>query len=322
MKNITDSVVMSNKTPSLLLLAGLAVGLSACGIGNETDGKVDIVAGFYPLAYISEQVGGELVDVNTLAAPDTEAHDLELTPQQRTQVADADLAVYLKGFQPAFDEAVADHNKDRGFDAAAVEPLLDGYTPIEDEHAEEEHGEHEQGALAEDGSGKDPHVWLNPVRLANIVQGLGKRLNEIESTDGDAFNKAAAALRGRLQALDTEIDAALNNCRSRTIVVSHNAFGYFAERYNLQQIAIAGLSPEEEPSPERLAEVSRIAERNDVDTVFFESLVSPKVAKTIAAEIGAKTAELDPIETKPGSGDYFTQMRANTQALRTALQCS
>ncbi len=320
---------MCKRPPSLLVLIGLTIGLAGCGIGDDTDGRLDVVAGFYPMAYISEQVGGELVDVSTLAAPNTEPHDLELTPQQRTRIADADLAVYLKGFQPALDEAVSDHNKDRGFDAAAVEPLLDGYTPIEggreegeEEHGNAAHGGDEHGTLEEDGNGKDPHIWLNPIRLANVVQGLAKRFDEIEPNDGKVFNRAAAELRGRLQALDTEIDEALANCQSRTIVVSHNAFGYFAERYDLQQVAIAGLSPEQEPSPERLAEVSRIAEENNVDTVFFESLVSPKVAETIASEIGAKTAKLDPIETKPDSGDYFDQMRANTQALRTALQCS
>ncbi len=305
---------MCKKTPSLMVLIGLAIGLTACGAGKDSDSRLDIVAGFYPLAYISEQVGGEFVEVTTLAASNTEPHDLELTPKQRTRVADADLVVYLKGFQPAFDDAVSDHNRDRGFDAAGVEPLLDGYTPID--------GEQEHETLEEDGKGKDPHVWLNPIRLANLVQGLAKRFTEIQPSHGEAFNIAAAKLRGRLQALDTEIDAALANCQSRTIVVSHNAFGYFAERYDLRQVAISGLSPEQEPSPERLAEVSRIAERNHVDTVFFESVVSPKVAETIAAEIGAKTAKLDPIETKPNSGDYFDQMRANTQALRTALKCS
>ncbi|MGH3544608.1 MAG: metal ABC transporter substrate-binding protein [Mycobacteriales bacterium] len=322
---------MRKKFSSLAVLIGLAVGLTGCGIGNDTDGRLDLVAGFYPMAYISEHVGAEFVDVTTLAPPNTEPHDLELTQKQLTRVADAELAVYLDGFQPSLDEAVSSHNKDRGFDAAAVAPLLDGYTPATpvspatpatSKPDRNDPIDTERNTLAEDGKGKDPHVWLSPIRLADVVQGLAKRFSEIEPIDGKKFNRNAAKLRGRLQALDIEIAAGLENCQSRTIVVSHNAFGYFAERYNLQQIAITGLSPAVEPSQKRLAEVSRIAKLSNVNTVFTEPLVNPQAAETVAAQIGATTATLDPVAVKPSSGDYFDQMRANTQTLRTALRCS
>lgn len=312
-------IVMCKNLSALTLSALLAFGLTSCGIGQSEDGKLDVVAGFYPMAYISEQIGENSVEVSDLTRPNTEPHDLEITPRQRTRIADADLAVYLKGFQPAFDAAIANHNKDRGFNAAEVEPLLDGYVPVEESGGKPEGG---HGKLHDDGQGKDPHIWLNPIRLANVVAALAKRLSQIDPSEALKFNRAAAQLRGKLQALDTEISDALHDCASRTIVTSHNAFGYFAERYKLKQIAINGLSPEQEPSPERLAEVSRIAQANHVNTVFFENLVSPKLSETLAREIGAKTAKLDPLESKPEHGDYFSQMRANVQALRTALQCS
>lgn len=309
---------MCKKIPLISLCLAAALVFTGCGIGDDSEGRMDVVAGFYPLAYISEQIGGDTVKVQNLAKPGVEPHDLELSPKQVTRIADADLAVYLKGFQPEFDEAVIHHNKDRGFDASKVEPLLDGYVPLEAEDEQKGGHKHE---VAEDAKGKDPHVWLSPIRLAGLVEALAKRFSEIEPDHAEKFQKAGAELRGKLQALDQEVSGKLQNCQSRSFVVNHNAFGYFAERYNLKQIAISGLSPETEPSPERLAEVARLAKENNVKTVFFESLVSPKVSETIAREIGAKTAELDPMESKPKGGDYFSQTRANTEALRTALRC-
>jgi zinc transport system substrate-binding protein len=293
----------------LAMLGGL-VGTAACGRpGPAGDpNKVNTVAAFYPLQFVTQHVGGDEVTVTTLAKPGAEPHDLELSPQQVAQIADARLVVYLKGFQPAVDEGVAQQAGDRAFDAAAVEPLIGGAgdTPGREE-----------------STVKDPHIWLDPVRLATVGDRLADRLAQLDPAHATDYRSRAATLRVELEKLDAEYRHGLRNCARKEIVTSHAAFGYLARRYGLRQIPITGLSPEEEPSPQRLADVAATAAEHGATTIFFETLVSPKVAETLANEVGAKTAVLDPIEgLEPGStGDYFSVMRDNLATLKPALGC-
>jgi zinc transport system substrate-binding protein len=118
------------------------------------------------------------------------------------------------------------------------------------------------------------------------------------------------------------MQAGLGNCAVDTLVTSHDAFGYLAAAYGLEQVAVAGLSPEDEASPRRLAEVAAQAEAAGVTTIFFEESVSPKVAESLAREVGATATVLSPLELAPESGDYLSAMRDNLQRLRTALGCS
>ena len=314
----------------LLALAGTA----ACGSDTDAAGanpdRVDVVAAFYPLQYIAERVGGDAVQVTNLAKPGAEPHDLELNPGQVGLVSDAKLVVYLAGFQPSVDEAVTQQAGDRAFDVATVEPLLDAAAGG-DEHegeaaptgtagptgaAEEDH--------AEEGGGKDPHVWLDPTRLATIGDRLAERLGTVDPDRAADYRDRATALRADLETLDKEYDQGLKTCQRRELVTSHTAFAYLAKRYQLEQVGISGLTPEDEPAPQRLAEVAKEAKEHGATTIFFETLVSPKVAETIAREIGAKTAVLDPIEgLQPGStADYLSVMRGNLDNLKPALGCS
>ncbi|AVT40773.1 metal ABC transporter substrate-binding protein [Plantactinospora sp. BB1] len=308
-------------TTGLLALAGAA----ACGndgSGADPD-RVDVVAAFYPLQFVTERVGGDAVRVTNLAKPGAEPHDLELNPGQVGQVSDAELVVYLAGFQPNVDEAVQQQAEDRAFDVATVQPLL-AATAGGHEH-EGEDGHEGQGAeQAEGAAGKDPHVWLDPTRLAGIADKLAERLGTVDPDRAADYTARAKALRTELETLDSEYAKGLANCQRRELVTSHTAFGYLAERYRLEQIGISGLTPEDEPAPQRLAEVAAEAREHHTSTIFFETLVSPKVAETIAREVGAKTAVLDPIEgLQPGStGDYLSVMRSNLAALRTGLGCS
>lgn len=299
-------------------------GAVACGQDSTADaggggGKLDLVAAFYPLQYVAEQIGGDAVRVTNLVKPGAEPHDLELSVRQVAQVADAKLVVYLKGFQPALDETVEQEARGRAFDVAAVSPLVDGGANHENTGEEPEPGE-SHGAE----QSRDPHIWLDPTRLATIADQLADRLAKADPGHAADFRTRAAGLRDKLRQLDTEYAEGLKTCQRREIVTSHAAFGYLADRYDLRQVAITGLSPEEEPSPQRLAEVAEQARQHQTTTIFFETLVSPKISETLAREVGAKTAVLDPIEgLQPGStGDYVSVMRANLTTLRTALGCS
>ncbi|WP_319462953.1 metal ABC transporter substrate-binding protein [Micromonospora sp. RTP1Z1] len=298
-------------TTALLALGGVA----ACSDGGAGagSGRVDVVAAFYPLQFLAERIGGDAVKVSNLAKPGAEPHDLELNPRQVGQVVDAELIVYLAGFQPAVDEAVAQNGGDRAFDVATVEPLRDA--------AAGGH-EHDGEAGHEETGGKDPHVWLDPTRLATIGDRLAERLGRTDPDHAADYTARARSLRADMTALDTAYAQGLKTCQRREIVASHTAFGYLAARYQLEQVGITGLTPDSEPSPQRLAAVAKEAREHRATTIFFETLVSPKVAETVAREVGARTAVLDPIEGPPADGDYLSAMRANLQTLRTALDCS
>ncbi|MFG3582138.1 metal ABC transporter substrate-binding protein [Micromonospora chersina] len=306
--------VLAAATAALLGLGGLAACSDGGGGGSDPD-RVDVVAAFYPLQFLAEKIGGDAVTVTNLAKPGAEPHDLELNPRQVGQVVDAELIVYLAGFQPAVDEAVEQNGGDRAFDVAGVQPLLDAAAGGH-EHEGEEHGH------GEETGGKDPHLWLDPTRLATVGDRLAERLGKIAPDRAADFTARAAALRAELTGLDADYTRSLATCQRREIVASHTAFGYLAARYQLEQVGITGLTPDAEPSPQRLAEVAKEAREHGATTIFFETLVSPKVAETVAREVGAKTAVLDPIEGPPADGDYLSAMRANLQTLRTALDCS
>ncbi len=320
----TTPRVLATATAALLALTGVA----ACSTDTTSGGdpeRVDVVAGFYPLQFLAERIGGDAVTVTNLARPGAEPHDLELNPRQVGQIIDAELIIFLDGFQPAVDEAIEQNGGDRAFDVAAVEPLLDATAGGHDHDHGDEH-DHDDGHADEVSDGaKDPHVWLDPTRLATIGDKLAERLGAVDPERAGDYTRRAATLRTELEQLDTEFSEGLKTCQRREIVVSHTAFGYLTQRYQLEQIGITGLTPEDEPSPQRLAAVTEEAREHGATTIFFETLVSPKVAETIAREVGAQTAVLDPLEglsTENSGGDYLSVMRTNLQTLRTALSCS
>ncbi|MGI9196774.1 MAG: metal ABC transporter substrate-binding protein, partial [Candidatus Nanopelagicales bacterium] len=272
-----------------LLLAPLAAlvltGLAGCAGGSGGSDQPTVVAAFYPLAYAAEQVGGDAVDVIDLTPPGAEPHDLELTAQQVAQIAEADLVLYIPGFQPAVDEAVAQQAGDRALDVTQGIDLIPG----------------------------DPHVWLDPVNMSIIGTSIADRLGTSLPDLADTATAGAQRLSADMSALNDEWTAGTQSCTIRDLVVSHEAFGYLARAYGFTQVGIAGLSPESEPSPARLAEVAALVKNRGVTTIYYETLVDPKIAQTVAAETGATTAVLDPLEgLPPGSdGNYVSVMRDN-----------
>lgn len=300
-------------TAAVLLAAPLA-GCLERSSGFSPDGRLDVVTAFYPLQFLSERIGAGAVTVTQLTKPGAEPHDVELNTRQVAAISDAGLVVYLKGFQPAVDEAVEQEAADRALDVGSTVSLLSAEHEHEEEHVPGE-PEHAEGAT-------DPHVWLDPLRFATIADRLAERLGRADPQRAAAYTGRAAALHQDLSALDAEYATALKTCARREIVTSHAAFHYLADRYHLTEVGITGISPESEPSPQRLGRVAEEARATGTTTIFFETLVSPKVADTIAREVGARTAVLDPLEglSEPGA-DYFTVMRANLAALTTALGC-
>jgi len=291
---------------ALSVTTGCAGRAAASGF---TAGRLNVVTAFYPLRFLADRITGGTARVSDLTKPGAEPHDVELNPRQVAQIVDAGLVVHLRGFQPAVDQAVGQEAPDRALDVGSVVPLLPLSTGPTDE--------------AESAHGMDPHLWLDPQRFATVADAVAARLAQADPARAAEYRQRAGVLHTELAALDAEFGARLKTCTRREIVTSHSAFNYLAARYGLTQVGITGISPEAEPSPRRLAAVAAEARRTGTTTIFFETLVSPKVAETLAREVGARTAVLDPLEglTAPGA-DYFSVMRGNLTALSTALGCT
>lgn len=277
------------------LIAVLAV--TGCGASAGANGRQTVAAAFYPLAFVAQELGETKVDVENLTPPGAEPHDIELTPGDVARIQRADVVLYLShGFQPALEQAIEGARRKR-IDALAGIGLRRG--------------------VGDEAGTTDPHVWLDPVLFARIVRRIGSALG---------YRARATALARRVLALDAEYRSGLNHCARRDFVTSHAAFGYLAARYHLHQIPITGIDPESEPSPQRLRSLIALVRREHVTTVFFERLVSPKLAETVARDAGARAAVLDPIEgltpAEQAQGDnYISLMRQNLGQLRKALGC-
>jgi zinc transport system substrate-binding protein len=285
------------------LLVATALVTSACvstapegASPSAASGSTSIVAAFYPLAFAAEQVGGTRVDVTSLTPPGVEPHDLELSAAQVVQIADADIVLYIRGFQPAVDEAVDQQAADRAIDVSAgLDHLAD-----------------------------DPHVWLDPVNMAAIGQRVAERIIQLDPTAAADAAANSAALTASMSSLDERMADGLASCASRDLVVSHEAFGYLAAAYDLVQVGITGLSPDAEPSPARMRDVAELVSAQGITTIYYEPLVDAKVAQTVADETGATVAVLDPLEglAVDATGDYVSVMTDNLAALVAGQRCS
>ncbi|MFD3929408.1 metal ABC transporter substrate-binding protein [Streptomyces sp. NPDC058614] len=311
--------LISGTAVTAATVLGLAT-LSACSDSSAAEsnssGKLDVVASFYPLQYLAEEIGGDHVSVTNLTEPGQEPHDLEISAKQTAQLQEADAVLYLKNLQPAVDDAVAQSEVKTKIDAATLTTL--------EKHGNEVGGhaaEHDDTEGEETGA-TDPHIWLDPVKYAEVAEGVGKAFEKEDPDNAGEYKSNTAALVKKLDALNTQYADGLKNTTSKVFITTHAAFGYLAERYGLTEEAINGLDPESEPSANRVKDLETMAKADGVTTVFYETLVSDDTAKTIAKDAGLKTDVLDPIEgitDKSKGDDYLQVMESNLKALQTAL---
>jgi zinc transport system substrate-binding protein len=270
----------------------------------EVKRGLDVVASFYPMADFAGKIGGDRVHVTTMVPSGTEPHDWEPSPTDIVNLTKASVFV--------FNGAGMEHWVGDVLNSLDNKNL----TVIEASKGV---------ALLDEGAQADPHVWLNPmnakIEMGNIRDALVSADPAGKDTYEANYNKYAA----ELDALDAEYKTALASAANRDLVVAHAAYGYLCDAYGLNQVAIEGLSPDSEPDPARVAEIIDFAKAHSVKVIFFESLVSPKVAQSIADQVGAQTSVLNPLEGLTdeeiaAGDDYFSVMRKNLTAIQSALK--
>lgn len=337
---------------SLPVAAALAA-LVLSGCGGQADGAgqddgagqggggLTVVTGFYPLEYAVEQVVADVpgVVVETLTAPGTDAHDVELSPRQVAGVRDADLVVYSSGMQAAVDAAVAGQASGHSLDVTTAVDLIgtgephagheqEGHDHDADQHEGHEQEGHDHDADQHDGhdhGSVDPHFWLDPERYAAAGSAIAEELATIDPGHAETYRANAQQFASTLGELDAEFRQTLASCERDTLVTTHEAFGHLADRYGLHQIGITGITPGVEATPARMAEVVDVVERLDIPAVYAQSTIGGDLAEVIGRETGTQVLVLDPIEgiTSDSAGDdYLEVMRANLAALRQGQGCS
>ncbi|MCM3628395.1 metal ABC transporter substrate-binding protein [Paenibacillus glycanilyticus] len=305
---------------SIVLGAGLALLLSGCGNqAKESSGqaaKLKVVTTFYPMYEFSKQVAGEHADVIALIPSGAEPHDWEPSAKDMAAIKDADVFVYNGIVEGWVDSALSSAANDQRVvvEASKGISLMEGE---EHEHAEEEHEHEEESHL-------DPHVWLDPVLAEQEVRAIQAAFEKADPANKEDYQSNADSYIAKLQELDRAFAEGLSDTKHKEFVTQHAAFGYLAKQYGLTQIPIAGLSPEQEPSPDEMAEVVEFTKEHQVKTIFFETLVDPKVAQVVADEIGAATDVLNPLEGLTDEDlknnlDYIGIMTNNLAALKKAL---
>lgn len=277
-------------------------------ISNQS-GKLEVVTSFYPLYFFTSQIGGDKVQVTNITPAGVEPHDYEPKAQDMAKIENSSLVILNGGGLEAWSK-----NIESTVNSKQTKILTVGDGLINQQ-------------VTENGlTIIDPHIWLSPQLAQVIVNKIEIALEEADPINKDYYLFNANNLMEKLNNLDITYKQGLSNCIEKNIITSHAAFGYLAKDYGFNQISIAGLSPDSEPSTKQLVDIVKFAKLNDVKYIFFESLVNPKLSETIANEIGAQTLVLNPIEGLTNQElalgkDYFTEMQSNLLNLETALQC-
>ncbi|HWR61089.1 MAG TPA: zinc ABC transporter substrate-binding protein [Clostridia bacterium] len=303
------------------IIVMLAMAMSGCtGPGKKPDdGRFGIYASFYPMYFIAGEIAGEKAAVKVMVPAGAEPHDWEPTPKFAAELKAADIIVYNgTGMETWMEKIlpVIEGGDTRLVDASRGIELLES-EEHEEAEGQDEPEEHEHGLY-------DPHVWVSPMRLLQQAGNVYEAIVEADPQNEEYYEANMKELTTRLEKLDRDIRETSKSFRSNVIVVSHEAFGYFAEDYGLRQVAIRGINPQDEPSLSKMAELAEICRENNVRYVFFEKLTGPELSEALAGEVGAGTLVLNDAagiseeDIKAGK-DYITVMYENLDNLKKAL---
>jgi len=295
---------------SILVVGGILLLVNLNSRETVTQGKVNVIVSFYPLEYIATSVGGQHVSVQNLLPPGGEPHDFDPSPRQLASIGESDLFIFNGGH---FEPWITKWEKGTfGFPLQAIDMV--------NELAK-------RGAiLITRNNATDPHVWLDPLLFRQEVEIVRDALIQADSVHESEYRANADRLMSDILHTDERFRSSLTGCEKRDVIVSHDAFRYLARRYKFSTIPIAGISPDEEPSPKDLAKIADLARSKNLNYIFFETNVSPKLSEVIAREAGAETLVLNPLESLTTyeiqlGEQYNTVMERNLNNLRKALVC-
>jgi zinc transport system substrate-binding protein len=291
---------------ALLAALTLATPLTACRPPGSD--RPTVVASFYPLYFLADEIAGRYNHVTDLTPPGVEPHEYELTVRQVAEIDEARMGLFEKGMAPSIDQAMANDSPDHQLDVTSVVPLHAPSAAYNEETADN----------------LDPHFWQDPSRMAIAARAFAEEMAKADPAHAAYYRARGERLSRQLHRLDREYARTLATCRIRTLVVSHDAFEYLGRRYGLDVVPIAGLEPDSEPSFQHLQDLTELIKERGVTTVFFETLASPALAQSLAGDLGIKTGVLDPIEgltSDDPHATYLTLMRANLAAIAKANEC-
>ncbi|NQX45004.1 zinc ABC transporter substrate-binding protein [Paenibacillus tritici] len=311
----------------------LVLALAACGpksSGSITEGKVNVITTFYPIYEFAIEIGGEDINAINLLPVGVEPHDWTPRSQDIINTSKAQLFLYngagLEGWVPNFLKSLDSDSEAKAVEVSKGVKLI--MTDEEDGHDhghDHSHGEEETEAEHGDSLHTDPHTWVSPKSALVMAKNIKDSLQAVDPAHTAGYEERYQKLADRLSALDDKFTEELGKLPNKEIVVSHQAFSYLARDYGLSQHAIMGLSPDAEPRGQDLVKLAALIKEEGIRYIFFEELVSDKLAKTLASETGVSTMVLNPVEglteAQQKNGDnYFTLMEKNLQNLILALQ--
>lgn len=294
--------------------------------------KLTVYASVYPLADFAQKIGGDQVEVINIVPTGVEPHDFEPTAKDLAGLSEADVFLYNgAGFEGWVDKAkgMLDQERTEVVDLSKNIDLIeyDEHGHDDEEHGDEEHddeGHDHDHDHDHDHGDVDPHVWLDPNRAKQQAEAIRTALIKKDPDHQQVYEENYQKLEPHFDELDAKFKEVVKNGKKDTIIVSHDAFSYLADRYGFKQVAISGLSPSDEPSAKKMKEIVDTAKEHDVNYIFFETLVSGKVAEAVKNEVGAEALILNPLEgltkdQEQDGQDYFSLMEANADNLAQAL---
>ena len=326
-----------------LSITGVGVFMSGCGAAEQADTSSDsshpeetikVVTTFYPMYDFTKNVAQDLAEVSLLLPAGTEVHDFEPSAKDVAEIQEADVFIYnseeMETWVPSVLDTI-DSTEVLVIDASEGISFIENeaveeHNDSDHDHAEHTHDHEEEGQEEEEHSHAiDPHIWLDPVLAQEEVNTIKEGLIEADPENEESYEVNADTYNQKLEALDQEYRDAFQEAENRTFVTQHAAFAYLAQRYDLNQISIAGLSSEEEPSPAKLAELSQLVDQEGMEYIYFEDNSSSKIAETLASEVGIELALLSPLEGVSQSDqdagvDYIEVMKNNLESLKKSIR--
>ncbi|QAS52940.1 metal ABC transporter solute-binding protein, Zn/Mn family [Halobacillus litoralis] len=331
---------MFKRTLGIISLAALIFVLAACSDKEDNSSEnssedLKIFTTVYPMQFFAEQIAGDQASVESILPAGSDPHTYEPTSKKMVEIAEADAFIYngagLESYAKKISESIQSEDvkileASKGIDLEEHVHNHEGEegNHEDDAHAHEDEGNHEEEHEGHDHGNQDPHVWLDPIRSIQLAENVKDTLVELEPEQEETFNKNFEKLKEKLKNLDQEYHAQLESLPKNKIIVSHSAYGYWEQAYGIEQIAVSGLSPTNEPSQKELQTIIEKAEQHNLNHVFFEQNVTPKVADVVRKEIGAETLRIHNLsvlteEDINNEEDYFTLMEYNLDQLTTAL---